>query len=1513
MEFESTNSNTTAKLPILKLGEYEMWVIRIKQYFQIQDYALWEVIENGNSWVSVPQTAQENGTSVMKMSVPVTAKEKTNKKNDVKARSLLLMALPNEHQLTFSQYPDAKTMFATIKTRFGGNEATKKTQKTLLKQHLPPEWYTHVVVWMNKPEIETMSIDDLYKNFKIVEQKVNKSVGASSGPQNLAFMSAPSTSSTNHVNTAMPAYKVSTASPDVNTANLEKIHEDDLEAIDLKWQLSLLSMTTKRPCQEDKCHNRRENQSLNLWLFGAFLQPGIDLKSKTTKDIISIGSFMEVLVLNQYVLVRKKFFFKNVEVDSSTPRKNDNQNDPGTRLEPRSNKESLKVAIIAAKQPVNVIEEEEESAKDDYELKKKGKKKGVGGVVNTEKLQELMVNDPPPSSSTPSSSSPKFKLSATNRLLSLFKPNTGRFKCYKSFFDELQGCYKIMEESLPKMVDDQVKELTKTQVPVYVAQGLIMERQQSQADVAKMIADAIQQEHENLRAEISSQINDAITNHIPSQVDSSVRNYMSGHILHVHLTQAIPASAQELQYQLYMNMRDNPQLQHDDLPIWLALKYKFERVYVSNTSCRPFAVHPRDQDDPYDDAHPEEENSAKRQKTFEHGTCVFGESSSGQDNESVPGPSTSDDDELPTEKVSQELVDEMSQTVDEAKLCEVVNEIVQKLHWISLSAYCSSHMTGNKAYLSDYEDLNGGFVAFRSDHKRDELKFNLFSVSQMCDKKNSVLFTESECLIFSRPVSIESINKKRCDNGTEFKNYDMNEFCAKKGIKREFKAVNTACYVLNRVLVTKPQNKTPYELLIGKFDGKSDEGTQDSYVAGSSGKDKGPTQMYKHNMVAFLKKPNESVGFTEVVDFLKGDIVPLLPAMLAGAAMDQSNTSGSAEDSVQLKELMVLVPKLVTRINSLKKELKDTKQTLGNAVLKLVKKVKTLETALKRKSNKVLISESEGEESEDQGRKFQDIDDDPLVSLGVSKEKSTNKGKRYRRRARSMAKKIDTGLDAEEEINTGREDMLILYEEVSMVVSKVDSGQEEVGLEEAIKLQAQLDEEVAKQIHFDKMFYTEEDWDAIRSKLEANTELLKDVLGQDLPEQDFAKRMLRIYMSNYLMNQGTWKLSQLKKLKFEEIKEEFDKLVQQINTFVPINRDSLLRSRNVYQIIRANGADTVYMSFGAMIKDFTREDLIELYRLVMQKYGTNRPEDAYDRVLWSDLRTMFDPPLIEDAIWSLPLQQKMVSWRYYDKCEVHCLTLEACTIYMLADRKYPLSKEACQVMLKMKLLDGKMNEVCYKLLKMIEKQAGIRKFKREFIVARDSSAGMGLLRGDRTLDRWLQDYCHAEKKTEPKQEYILIPICTTDLLISPDPKVNKEDAEEKTTKMDESGASDKDGKDDQATRSEFERPGVGLLQHSKNRYYIPNSTNSINTVSTPVSAAGPSFTNDDPSSPVNAAEASNAFEEHLFERFSPFKNAFTLPPVSNVTPIDDTGFFGNAYDDEDVGADFDLNNIGNNP
>ncbi|GJX07418.1 putative ribonuclease H-like domain-containing protein, partial [Tanacetum coccineum] len=134
------------------------------------------------------------------------------------------------------------------------------------------------------------------------------------------------------------------------------------------------------------------------------------------------------------------------------------------------------------------------------------------------------------------------------------------------------------------------------------------------------------------------------------------------------------------------------------------------------------------------------------------------------------------------------------------------------------------------------------------------------------------------------------------------------------------------------------------------------------------------------------------------------------------------------------------------------------------------------------------------------------------------------------------------------------------------------------------------------------------------------------------------------------------------------------------------------------------------------------------------------------------------------------------------------------------------------------------------------------------------------------------------------------------------PKDSEEDAGVKPTEVDESEASDKDGKDEQDSRSEFER----LLQQEKQIEHH-NITNSINTVSTHVSIVEPFSTNDAPSSPVNAAKT---FEEHLFEQFSPFKNAFTLPDVLNVSPMDDNiGIFAGAYDDEDVGGQTDLNNL----
>nr|GEU70818.1 hypothetical protein [Tanacetum cinerariifolium] len=139
------------------------------------------------------------------------------------------------------------------------------------------------------------------------------------------------------------------------------------------------------------------------------------------------------------------------------------------------------------------------------------------------------------------------------------------------------------------------------------------------------------------------------------------------------------------------------------------------------------------------------------------------------------------------------------------------------------------------------------------------------------------------------------------------------------------------------------------------------------------------------------------------------------------------------------------------------------------------------------------------------------------------------------------------------------------------------------------------------------------------------------------------------------------------------------------------------------------------------------------------------------------------------------------------------------------------------------------------------------------------------------------------------------------------PKDSAVDARKKATEVDDSQVLDNDRHDAQVTRSEFE----GTLQQKKQTEHI-NSTDSFNTVSSPVSTIGPSSVNDALPSPINAAgthASTNAFEEHPFERFYPFKNAFCLPYVPIVTLINDTGIFGNAYDDEVVEEKVDINNV----
>ncbi|GJZ50729.1 ribonuclease H-like domain-containing protein [Tanacetum coccineum] len=194
----------------------------------------------------------------------------------------LLMALPEDHLAKFHKMTDAKEMWDAIKSRFGGNDESKKMFQSLLSQleihgagvstedanqkflrSLPSAWSQVSLIMRTKPGVDSLSFDDLYNNLRVFESDVKGSTASSSSPQNVAFVSE-NTSSTNEVSTAYcvpnpsgqnsqyeqtSSYSLlanQSSCPQLDHEDLEQIDEYDLEEMDLKWQVAMISMRMKK-------------------------------------------------------------------------------------------------------------------------------------------------------------------------------------------------------------------------------------------------------------------------------------------------------------------------------------------------------------------------------------------------------------------------------------------------------------------------------------------------------------------------------------------------------------------------------------------------------------------------------------------------------------------------------------------------------------------------------------------------------------------------------------------------------------------------------------------------------------------------------------------------------------------------------------------------------------------------------------------------------------------------------------------------------------------------------------------------------------------------------------------------------------------------------------------------------------------------------------------------------------------------------------------------------------------
>ncbi|GKB43021.1 ribonuclease H-like domain-containing protein [Tanacetum coccineum] len=722
------------------------------------------------------------------------------------------------HMVPASKVPMLKP--GAIEKRFGRNAATKKTQRNLLKQQyenftapssemldqtfdrlqklvsqlellgetisqedvnqkllrsLSPEWNTHVVVWRNKTDLDTMSMDDLYNNLKVYEPEVKGMSSSSSSTQNMAFVSSSNNnnSSTNGaVSTAQAvntANGVSAANTQVNASNidnlsdavicaflasqpnnpqlahedLQQIHPDDLEEMDLRWQMAMLTMRARRFLK---------NTGRKLTINGNE-SVGFD-KSK----------------VECYNCHKKGHFAK----ECRAPRNQDYKNKESTRRTVPV-ETSTSIALVSCD--------------------------GLGGYDWSDQAEE----------------GPNYALMAYSSSSSdsefVNKPVVENRKS-----DE--EVYKVVRKSNDSpIIKDWVSDSEEENVSQTKTKKKIVK-----PSIAKIEFVKPKQQEKTDRKTIK-QIKKHSFDHL--QVDC---NYHHKQFQEQRMVKPVWNNAQRVNHQNFAKKNIVPR----------AVVMKSGLVSI-NTARQVNAAHTKTT---VNIARPMSYLSKKAHST------------------------------------GNPQMDLQNQGV--------------------IDSGCSRHMTGNMSYRINYEEIDGGYLAFGRNPKGGkiigkgtikagnldfenvyfirELKFNLFSVSQMCDKKNSVLFNDTECIVLSlnfklidesqvllrvpRKNNMYSVDLKnivpkggltclfakatfdesklwhrrlatkdetsgilksfitgienlvdhkvkviRCDNGTEFKNREMNQFCEMKGILRQFRVARTP----QQNGVAKRRNKTPIE------------------------------------------------------------------------------------------------------------------------------------------------------------------------------------------------------------------------------------------------------------------------------------------------------------------------------------------------------------------------------------------------------------------------------------------------------------------------------------------------------------------------------------------------------------------------------------------------------------------------------------------------------------------------------------------------------------------------------
>nr|GEU63523.1 hypothetical protein [Tanacetum cinerariifolium] len=900
------------------------------------NYSLWEVILNGDS--HVPTRVVEG---ILQPVGPTTTEQRLAQKNELKARGTLLMALPDKHQLKFNSHKDAKTLMEAIEKRFGGNTKTKKVQKTLLKQQfenftgstsesldqihdklqklisqleihgvslsqedvnlkflrsLPSEWKTHILIWRNKANLEEQCLDDLFNSLKIYEPEVKQPSSTSTALQNLPFVSSSYTDNTSNSVSAtasvsaacaeLPAsplpnvdslsnaviysfFASQSTSPQLDNEDLKQIDVDDLEEMDLRWQMAMLTMRARRAIllgsvglpriqqglvqlsyREGLSHYQAEEEPANFALM-VFSSPSSDNEVPSCSKACS-----------------KAYAQLHTQYDKLT---DDFQNIKLLNIEVQ-----LRDTALA-----NLRQKLDKVKKDRDDLKQKFKK----FQTSSKNLTKLLASQTSEKTGLGYNS-----LVFTKAMIDCDNYYSSESNCESwppsSLYDRFQPsggyhavpplCTRTFMPPKPDLVFNIALTIVETDHLAFNVQLSPTKHVQDLSHTTRPSAPII----EDWLSDFETESKPKASQFVLSFAQSFEHVKSPRHIIQ-QIETTIPAATPVLG-----SPKSNSSGQRRNRKACFVCKSMDHLIKDCDFHTKKMAQ-------------PTQRNYAHR---GHHKQPVSA---------ALPNITAS---VVSAAQGKQGTWGNPQQALKDKRV---------------IDSGCSMYMTGNMSYLSEFEALNGGYVAFGGNPKGGKITckgkiktgnlvrglptkvFENYNTCVACKKgkkhrascKTKPVSSVDQPLFrlhmdLFGPTFVKSLNKKsyclvitddynrftwvfflatkdetspilktfitglenqlslkvkviRSDNGTEFRNSDLNQLCGLKGIKREFsaEAVNTACYIQNRVLVTKPHNKTLYELLhgrkpsisfmrpfgcpvtilntldpLGKFQGKVDEG-----------------------------------------------------------------------------------------------------------------------------------------------------------------------------------------------------------------------------------------------------------------------------------------------------------------------------------------------------------------------------------------------------------------------------------------------------------------------------------------------------------------------------------------------------------------------------------------------------------------------------------------------------------------------------------------------------------------